>query len=244
MKPITQAWSLLLSGYLLLTASTYASEIKPYKASYTAKYNWLLPFSGTATRELSQSKDGTWIISHKVTSSVIKLEESSHFQLEDSHIIPLRYQYLQTGLGKKRTTLIEFDWDNAKITGSSSKKGSFGYDLPLATLDKLTYQLQLRRELMAGNRPGTYRVADKRRLKEYAFELLGEELLDTKLGKLNTLKFKRVRDQKTKRKTLIWLAKDWDYMLVQLHQTEKNKLYQIKVTKASLEGEPITGIVP
>ena len=244
MRPMTQLCRLILSGFMLLAINANAGDLKPYKISYTAKYTFLLPFNGTATRELSQSENGDWTISHKVVSSLIQLDETSHFRMKDSRIIASQYEYIQTGLGRKRHTLIEFDWNNKKVVGSSIKKKAFSYDLQQGTLDKLTYQLQLRRDLMAGNEYGNYRIADIGRTKEYAFEFLGEELLNTEVGQLNTLKLRRKRDPDAARETLVWLATDWDYLVVQLHQIEKGKLYKIMVTKASLDGESMTGVAP
>lgn len=229
-------------SYLVFAPLSNASEIKPYKISYLAEYTFLLPFDGIATKELARSKNGNWVLSNKVTASMFTLNESSIFKLDNSEIIPLKYEFQQNSFGKNKHTLLDFDWGNKQVAATSSKKGNVTYELPFTTLDKLTYQLQLRNELMANKTLSEYLVADKKRLKTYKFEVLGKEIISTELGELNTIKIQRIRDKKSNRSTLIWLAEDWDYLVVQLHQTEKGKLYKIKVAQASLDGTPITGI--
>ena len=44
---------------------------------------------------------------------------------------------------------------------------------------------------------------------------------------------------KSKRKTVLWFAKDWDYLLVRLHQAETDgKEYQIMLKDGSVDGKP------
>ncbi|MGH8433524.1 MAG: DUF3108 domain-containing protein, partial [Pseudomonas sp.] len=44
------------------------------------------------------------------------------------------------------------------------------------------------------------------------------------------------------RKTVLWFAKDWDYLLVRLHQVEKDgKEYQIMLKDGSVDGKPVQG---
>ena len=42
---------------------------------------------------------------------------------------------------------------------------------------------------------------------------------------------------------MLWLAKDWDYLLVRLHQAVTDgKEYQIMLKDGSVDGKPVTGI--
>ena len=57
------------------------------------------------------------------------------------------------------------------------------------------------------------------------------------------IKVERVRDPtQSKRQTILWFAKDWDYLLVRLHQVEKDgKEYQIMLQDGSVNGQPVKG---
>jgi len=56
--------------------------------------------------------------------------------------------------------------------------------------------------------------------KDYVFEREGEETIDTDLGPLATIVYRRVQDN-DERTTRFWVAPELNHMLVRLHQTEK-----------------------
>lgn len=111
-------------------------------------------------------------------------------------------------------------------------------DIAQRVQDKLSYQIQLQQDLLNGKKDFAYQIADGGRLKEYKFVTVGEELLDTPLGKVNTIKVKRSREN-DERVTYAWLAKDWNYLLVRLQQEEKGEVYTIYIHKATLNGKAI-----
>jgi hypothetical protein len=94
--------------------------------------------------------------------------------------------------------------------------------VPTGTQDKLSYQLQLRLDLLAGKTDMTYAVADGGKLKEYRFKVTGEEQIDTPYGRYNAVRVMRDRGEDADRETLIWLAPELDYLIVRLEQTESD----------------------
>ena len=68
----------------------------------------------------------------------------------------------------------------------------------------------------------SYQVVDGDEIETYDFRVLGEEKVSTKAGQVDAIKVERVRDPtQSKRETILWFAKDWDYLLVRLHQVER-----------------------
>lgn len=244
----------LLAGFFLITMhSAFAGGttreepqstinfIKPYRIVYEVKFDTFLPFEGKAIRQLKLQKDGGWKLSHSIDSGVINVRESSRFDWQNKQPKTRQYHYKQNSIGKDKDEQLKFDWVNLQAHHNTDKPpGSFA--IPDNTLDKLTYQLKIRQDLAIGKEPGVYTVADKRRLKEYGFILLGEEPLDTPVGTLNTLKIKRDRGPDSKRETTLWLAKDWDYLLVKLQQQEKGKDYEVVIEKGVWDGKAIKGL--
>ena len=48
--------------------------------------------------------------------------------------------------------------------------------------------------------------------------------------------------RKSNRKTILWFAKDWDYLLVRLYQMETDgKEYQIMLMEGTIDGKTVTG---
>ena len=214
--------------------------IKPYRAVYHANYDFFLPIQGTAIRELSQQEDGLWLLSHRIDASLISMEETSLFTWKNKQPKPQVYRYKQKSIGKNRNEQLEFDWDE-KLVHHKTDKAPGNFPMPEGTLDKLTYQLKIRQELQAGGELPVYSVADKRKLKQYGFNIIGSVELDTPMGKLDTLKIKRDRGAAAKRETTFWLAKDWDYLFVKIHQKEKGKSYEIMMVEGELDGRAIKG---
>ncbi|MNP19919.1 hypothetical protein D3C76_1124720 [compost metagenome] len=74
--------------------------------------------------------------------------------------------------------------------------------------------------------------------------MLGEEKVRTQAGLITAIKVERVRDPtKSNRKTVLWFAKDWDFLLVRLHQVEKDgKEYQIMLKEGEVNGKQVQGL--
>lgn len=238
---------LMLCCLLAINTAQAAAEpadqrfIKPYRAVYDANFDFFLPVKGKAIRKLSQQENGNWLLSHRVEATLLTLKETSLFAWQNQQPKTLEYRYKQKSIGKSRDVQLEFDWDTQQVHHKTDKPaGSF--KIAGGTLDKLTYQLKIRQDLLAGEKLPVYSVADKNRLKEYNFEIIGSVELKTPMGKLDTLKIKRNRGPDAKRETTLWLAKDWDYLLVKLHQKEKGKDYQVIMVEGELDGQPVKGL--
>jgi len=78
-----------------------------------------------------------------------------------------------------------------------------------------------------------------KKLKQYRFEVVGEETLDTPLGKVTTIKVRRKENNNEEREIYAWFAKDFQYLLVRLQQEENGSAYTIYLSKASLNGKAI-----
>ena len=85
----------------------------------------------------------------------------------------------------------------------------------------------------------SYVIADGGRLKHYEFEVIGEEVIDTPVGQLNTIKATRVRDNRDRTSTF-WLAKDYDFMLVRFQQLEADgDGFELLLREAEFNGEDL-----
>src|SRR5690606_39602007 len=90
--------------------------------------------------------------------------------------------------------------------------------------DKSTYQLVLQHDVADGKKSMSYQVIDGDEVETYDFRVLGEERVRTKAGLVDAIKVERVRDPtQSSRKTVLWFAKDWDYLLVRLHPVERSE---------------------
>ncbi|RML96128.1 DUF3108 domain-containing protein, partial [Pseudomonas savastanoi] len=117
--------------------------------------------------------------------------------------------------------------------------------LPLnrGILDKSTYQLALQHDIADGKKSMSYQVVDGDEVDTYDFRVLGSEKVTTKTGQVDAIKVERVRDPtQSKRTTVLWFAKDWDYLLVRLQQVETDgKEYNIVLLDGTVNGKAVKG---
>lgn len=233
----------LLFAALLCTLPllSTATERLPFNASYTADWKQL-PVSGSAERSLKKLESGQWEYRFRASMLVAELTETSVFHQQGSKIQPDTYRFVRSGLGRKKEISHDFDWQNMLITGSD-RGDSIKLTLKNGFLDKSSYQLALRDDVAKGETSMSYQVVDGDEIDTYDFRVLGSEKVRTKAGLLDAIKVERVRDPtKSSRTTVLWFAKDWNYLLVRLHQKEEDgKEYQIMLKEGEVNGQPVKG---
>lgn len=221
-------------------SSLMAAELIPFSASYAADMK-SIPVNGEANHSLVSNNDGTWTLNFSAGMFVARLTEQSTLRLEEDRVIPLTYKYERRGLGRGRETTQTFDWDNEQVIGVH-KEDPFSLPTEPGLLDKTTYQLALQRDLMAGKTDMYYRVVDGDNIDDYHFRVTRDRRVTTRVGQFNAVEVDRVREPDSKRQTTLWFAKDYNYLLVRLMQTETDgQEYRIMLKEATLDGEPVVG---
>ena len=157
-------------------------------------------------------------------------------------LIPKTYTFERGGLGKTKKINLDFDWAANMVTGLENKTP---VKVPLLSgmLDKSTYQLALQRDVAAGKKSMSYQVVEGEDVDTYDFRVLGSDKVQTKAGTIDAIKVERVRDPtQNKRTTIMWFAKDWDYLLVALQQVETDgKEYNIMLQDGTVDGKAVKG---
>lgn len=233
---------ILLTLLALLALPVQAVELKPFSASYTADWKQV-PISGTAGRSLKALDKDRWELNFEASMLVASLTEASTFRMESDEFLPLTYRFDRSGLGKAKQIELDFDWTQKQVLGND-RGDPVRFPLNRGIQDKSTYQLVLQHDVAAGKQSMSYQVIDGDEIETYDFRVLGPERVRTKAGLIDAIKVERVRDPtQSSRKTVLWFAKDWDYLLVRLHQVEKDgKEYQIMLKDGQVDGRTVKGI--
>ncbi|UQY33862.1 DUF3108 domain-containing protein [Pseudomonas fulva] len=231
----------LMLALALFSLPALAAEPKPFSASYTADWKQV-PVSGSAERSLQKLEDGRWQLVFKASMLVAGLTEQSTFTVENDAFLPQSYKFERSGLGKSKDIEFDFDWSQKQVIGSD-RGNPVRFPLNRGMQDKSTYQLALQHDVAAGEKSMSYQVVDGDEIETYDFRVLGEEVVRTAAGLIDAIKVERVRDPtQSSRKTILWFAKDWDYLLVRLHQVEKDgKEYQIMLKSGTVDGKNVEG---
>jgi len=224
---------------LLVSLNTHAEgneQPSVFENEYTAR---LYGFSILATSRLSVGNEGIYEFYFNVRAMLGDITEISHFKwnAQQHYAMPLDYSYNRSGIGNNRDYVLDFDCNKNLVTNLNSKK-SLAIAAAQRVQDNLTYQVQLRQDVIAAKTNLVYAITNGKETKDYHFEIVGEEILDTPLGKVNTVKIKRTQTNDN-RDTYAWLAKDFQYLLVRLQQEENGSAYTIYISKASINGKAI-----
>jgi hypothetical protein len=197
-------------------------QLTPYSANYevTWKSGWF-PVTVKASRTLKKSEEFDWILLFEAYSSIADLSEISQFNVVDHVIQPQRYSYKTTGFLSKKRRQQEFNWTD-KTVWLPRKEIFAGYELPENLQDNMSYQEQIRLELMAGKKEFEYPIAYKNRLKHYHFEVVQHTQLKTKQGNVNAIEVRQTHLTNKKESTHLWYATDYDFLLLQLVKVKSN----------------------
>jgi len=226
-----------LLGLLLSAGNIKASplpELKPFVATYMVTAMGLEGINVTNSLSLNKLNPEHYEYHFKSYSMPVGLlafkkdetrNEQSRGLIKKGKIHPERYSFLQYNDHETRRDVeLDFDWSKKEVLNNHKHKNNkWLMSIPLHTLDKLSYQLSLMLKL--ASKPGklfSFSIADGGRLKEYHFEILGEERVYTSLGSYKTLKIHHQRYKKDKNIT-IWCAPELNYLPVKIVQEETGK---------------------
>ncbi|MGK0474662.1 MAG: hypothetical protein ACJAYV_000307 [Oleispira sp.] len=239
----TRCVLLLLLILSSLTQLALADTDQPYP-EFTADYNatWTggwFPINVDAQRSLRYQEDGSAVLTFEADSAIAGLEETSTFRFLDNTIQPLQYRYLRTGLFKEPDRNQLFSWQQKNIINGDDQTIFEGHWHDQVQ-DNLSYNLQASIDLKQGKTQFTYPVFDRKKIKEFKFQMVGFETLNTQVGNIRTVKVEQIEKKKDKKKTYIWFAKDYEFLLVRLQQKQKDgQMYQIDLTAANINGKTL-----
>lgn len=249
MKSVRQAFTgaicTLLAGLLLAPMAGLTQELPEFSAYYEAKTNGM---RGEAERHLIRKDDGSYRLNVSLEASMVgvrlgELEQSSEFELTDERLVPQKYTYVVSGITSSNDS-VDFDWENGTALSQEDEQ-SWQLELGPHTLDQLSYQLALAMTLRAGDWAAEdvfeFELVDGDELEIQRYRLLGEEVTETPLGRLNTVKLERIREDDSGRATNIWFAKDWHYLLTTIEQVTSSGLrIELALENAKIANAQVT----
>jgi len=222
MKKANQLFLIIL---LACTSSLRADENvpPPFKASFKIFWNGM---EVAETHSSLVRLDNDNYIYRSETNSTglasifykLHVVEESHWYLHEQKLKPLSYSYDRIKKKKERHKKTVFDWENnqAHYIGDGTK---LSFELQAGMTDKLLYQINLMHDLTMGHTPTSYTVVDGAKIKTYKLIYLGEEIVDTPIGKFNTMKFSRQKAGNKDRITL-WCAEDLHYLPIKIESMD------------------------
>lgn len=217
-------------------------QLTEFSAYYDASTNGI---SGNAERHLIHQGDERYRLNISLEAKVGgieigDLEQSSEFTWTGDQIRPELYHYQVSGVSSDVES-VSFNWD-AGVALSAEEDQSWTLALQDGVLDQMSYQLAMALDLKHEQSTEIldYVLVDGPEIENHRFQLLGEEIIDTPLGRLRCWKLERIREQDNGRSTQIWLARDWSNLLARIEQKNPGGLQiELELTLALVDGESV-----
>jgi len=233
------------------TAQESAQEPTPYSAQYKARANH---FKASANRSLTLLEDGSYALVNDLEATLLgqtiaRLQQRSEFHFTADAIVTDLYTYELSGITSDDRRMA-FDWQAGTVQSSEDDE-AWTVELQGQVFDPLSHQLELRQQLrlMSANQAKPeittefeYAVVDGDEIEQLRYQLVGEEVLETPLGNLNCLKFERVRASTSSRSTVIWLARDWEFLIARIEQIDRSMRITLELEAAELNGASVTAL--
>lgn len=223
LRNLSGSWRRCSLGLVLplLCATAHAAEPALFALEYDARFgSWRAESVRSLTRE---EADGVYHMQAQskvllLGKSVSTITEDATFTLQDDLPLTSHYNYTQTGIGA-RTRSVEFD-RAAGVARYQVKDKRGEVALQGQVHDELTSFLVLRQRLALGEQDIVFDVMDRDHIETHHYQVLSEQALHTALGDFDAVHVARLREEGSKRKTEFWLARDYDYVLLKLEQSE------------------------
>jgi Protein of unknown function (DUF3108) len=216
-----------------------APELAPWSFMhpYTARYQVSSDGDeiGYSNRELSNSEN-IWQLSTDASVSKYFLKmtsrELSRFALINNKLTTLEFDSkTKISFKKERHMNQVFNWHTGIEVGNKDKK-RWQMNHSKAAFDRVSHLIQMRADLLAGKTVLTYNVSYKGKLHNYSYQHQGNEIIDSKIGKLDTIKFSREKSNGDI--FIVWMSPKLNYFPVKIAQIEDDKP-EITMTIESLD---------
>ncbi len=209
--------------WLLLCRVTAAQE--SYVATYKLEVGPLTV--GKMVRSFEIQSNGTYRFESKLHATGLaslvskdELLETSSGVFRQGTFHPSVYTHVRKNKKKPLNVHTRFDRENATVNTAVNGTQS---SAPLleGMLDKLIYQAAIMHDLDAGKSELRYRITDRGEEKSYDPVVGDTAVVETQLGRFNTVTVIRERT-KDKRRTIFWCAPELGYLPIKVSNREKD----------------------
>ncbi len=166
------------------------------------------------TSEGTASTSGVLGLIPNVSASI-----KSRWKYINGHIQPVWYKYKASIVLVNKRMFSVYDWSSHVATVTHNKKVR---KVPLedGDLDQSLVPLAVMQDLKRKKLRDEYRYVDRRRIKKYKFKIIGQDQVDTKLGRFDAVLVETVQKSKKrnkpKRQTIFWSVPKLEYLPVRI----------------------------
>lgn len=226
---------LFLLSCLFLNGNLIAAEL-PENLDLVYRANAAGMNIGTLNRQLRSIGKGNYRVTSETNATGIAAilmndtyREESEFKVDGGMTFPLKYHQAPDKKPEK-ARIATFDWDNNKVSLNNDRV----YDISPGVQDPASFLFFWMLSPPVKGQVGKISLVDGKRMKEYGFNVIGEEKLDTLWGEINTLHIERKDQDNPEKIFAMWLAVDRSYLPVKLENIRPK--YKMTFTLEKAEG--------
>ena len=226
---------LAISLFVQSSANANEQRVQPFDAVYDmyrqgdnlGQGNRSLKALGNDKYTLELNSKIEWLIFSD------KRKEVSLFNYTGNKLTPISYNYDRSGTGKDHKLTVDFKTDGTLIIKPKSKKSPAPDNWQAGWLDEMSLHMQVQIDLIAGKKRFEYSIiTNSGKLKEYKFEVIGNEIIATGMGRFNAIKVARIYDKKKFYAQHAWFVPELNYTLARLWRMKKGvEQYDLVITK-------------
>jgi hypothetical protein len=204
-------------------------SVEPFTAAYSVQYRGI---SAGNLDFILREKNGRYVyesIAHpKGLARLVvnnNLREASEFTVDNGSIKPQSYELDDGSSSIDDDTRLQMDWTTGKAKGMHEGK-AIELALNNGMQDRMSAQVVIMQQLVAGREPSRLTFIDRDAAKEYSYAKIREEKLKTQLGELDTVVYESSRPG-SNRISRLWYAPSLGFVPVRGEQQRKGKIETI-----------------
>lgn len=230
---------------LLFSGLSAASNLIPQSFEIHAQSR-IYGMNVKLVQTLSQNEEGVFTLSQNTKAPFISIDENSTFSFDENQIlVPASYTYQRSVFGAKLKRNNSFAEDLLSASYKKNKDKTQTIELDGSALsDQLNFIIPIQQWAKTAPKVGEtteVKLLKRKSVKAETYQLVRYEWIKTELGWFETAVIEKLHD--SDRRTIIWLAKDWQYMLVKMLHSDDDVGEQTIATHAIyLQGKEIKGL--
>lgn len=205
------------------------TQIRPYRAQYNLRSS-NIPLTANAIHTLKRLPDGKAQINTQARALFSELTETALIKWQNCDSQSITYDYARQLFNKTVNYQQAFD-SHQMLYLRAGRSITIPLNTKAPVDDRLLSQLKLRCHVKSGEKKFTLLVLDKDQIKTQSFQVIGNENLRLPIGDVKSIKVERLRDHSSKRSTSIWLAPQWDYVVVKAIQEVDHEVVTLELTE-------------
>lgn len=175
---------------------------------------------GTARITFNIDKSANYVIKSVIEAQGFTALFFQNLMQESQGVVTehgLKPNYYSYRYGNKKSQTANFDWNGGTLT-LRTEKGEKTEKLESGTQDLLSFMYQFMFTAPLGT--NAINITNGKNLRNYNYRFLGEEIIYSKIGALNTIHL--IKNSTSEEKTELWLATDYKNLPIKIRKTEKN----------------------